>query len=226
MQQIDFEKDRIEVLCEFFETIIQSILYVRNIYPSESFEKTVTRGTNQMTYTSRYSEIRDYIGNCVLSMKPWLKQRLVKQLVLSIIATPLTTSKTTIIPIERFVIELELLQPSQESITSDMSQQLFSNMFWLLRDFYVKVHSLKNQHVQMYQRVKQMKDYEISFRIQVHVKNSTQLLNLENKLDWCIGGTQEEEIIQQNDQQQTIIPIKSMNDTNGMGIQMQLLLIT
>lgn len=209
-----FEQDRLQVLLEFFETIIQSILYVREIYPATMFEKTVTRGINQITYTFKNEELREYISACVLSVKPWFKKKLVQSLVVNIVAPVENGNWKQMLLVEQFLFEISM---HQEQISYAESSSMFSNLYWLLRDFYIKVHSCKNQHSDVYLQLSEQARENLSFKVQVVVKNNDLELNLMDKLDWLIAGNESE-----NEQEQCIIiPIKSMQDSNiGLGIQL------
>lgn len=206
------------MLLEFFETIIQSILYVREIYPATMFEKTVTRGTNQITYTFKNEELREYISACVLSMKTWLKKQLVHSLIVNIVAPVENGNQKQMLLVEQFLFEISMYQ---EQISYAESSSVFSNFYWLLRDFYVKVHSWKSQHSDVYLRLNEQARDNLSFKIQIVLKNNGQELNLMDKLDWLIVGHESEDEQAQLQEQCVIIPIRSVRDSSiGLGIQL------
>lgn len=193
-QEQDWENDRLLVICEFLETIIQSILYVRKVYSSDLFEKVITPCTNQITYAFRAKEMREYVGNCILSMKPWLRQKLVQSVVLKIVTTESITesgSETAVVKekiVEQFVFEMEMLRMNTKKLQKD-STTLFGQLYWVLRDFYVKVHSMSGQYTDVYSKLSENEKKMLSFRIQTNVINSNEL-GLTNKLDWLIVSKQ------------------------------------
>ncbi len=200
-----WENDRLLVICEFLETIVQSILYVRGIYPSDMFEKVITPCTNQMTFAFRAKEMRQYIGNCILSMKPWLRHKLVHSVVVRIVTnvpevsaesekTTHNEPSNTVLcerTLEQFVFEMKLFQMNVKELQAD-SAALFGKLYWTLRDFYVKVHAMNGQYNNVYLKLSEQERSGLSFRIQTNVVNNSAHLDLTNKLDWLVVERKQE----------------------------------
>ena len=73
-------KGSTEIVVEFFEYCVNSILYQRAIYPPESFKRTSKYGLAMMTATEE--GLVAYIGNITRQLESWLLGGAVKKLVL------------------------------------------------------------------------------------------------------------------------------------------------
>eukprot|EP01116_Phalansterium_solitarium_P005235 TRINITY_DN16691_c0_g1_i1.p1 TRINITY_DN16691_c0_g1~~TRINITY_DN16691_c0_g1_i1.p1 ORF type:complete len:245 (+),score=68.78 TRINITY_DN16691_c0_g1_i1:121-855(+) len=89
-------KEMIDVLCEFFEVVVHSILFVRDLYPKAVFER--RRKYNLPVMMSRSPELNEYIVEVVASLRPWLEKSLIERFGV-VIADKLGE------PLERFMIE-------------------------------------------------------------------------------------------------------------------------
>ncbi|EPQ31566.1 uncharacterized protein PFL1_00899 [Pseudozyma flocculosa PF-1] len=90
---------------EFFTYCVQSILYQRNIYPSEDF-KTVKKYGLQMLVTTDDS-VADYLERAMNQLQDWLERGKVTRLVVAIVERE--TGETR----ERWQFDVEVLQKNQ-----------------------------------------------------------------------------------------------------------------
>mmetsp|Transcript_59553 Transcript_59553/g.122006 ORF Transcript_59553/g.122006 Transcript_59553/m.122006 type:complete len:215 (-) Transcript_59553:110-754(-) len=88
------------VFCEFLECATHTILFVRNVYPAELFER--RRKYNVPVRQSRHKDLNDYISGAVADVKIWMDRGLVEKVVLSI------EDCSTRQQIERFVFEVDV----------------------------------------------------------------------------------------------------------------------
>ncbi|CAB4035549.1 Hypothetical predicted protein [Paramuricea clavata] len=86
------------ILCEFLEVAIHLILYMREIYPAEIFEK--RKKYNVPVQMSCHPELNQYIQNVLHSIKPCLEKGEVERI--SVVVTD-----KEFCPLERFVFEIE-----------------------------------------------------------------------------------------------------------------------
>lgn len=189
---------QVDLLCEFLETIIPSILYVRNVYPKEFFTQMRTE-SGQVFFGSKHSELSQYIGNLVLSIKPWLLKNLVEKVCLIIV-------DQNHVPLEEFVFEM--------SVEKAQSKEWYSSLLWSLRDCYVKTnicHGLLEPNPN-----------EISFTVRLHVKSSKDL-QLSQNLEWIIVNDKNAETseILSNEEKNVIHPLRSINHKDS-GVKMQM----
>lgn len=96
-------KGSVALVTEYFEYSINNILYQREIYPPEDFQKKSQYGLS--LFITRNEALSDYINNVLVQMKAWLEAGSVQKLVLVIM------SKETGETLERWVFSLE---PSDE----------------------------------------------------------------------------------------------------------------
>lgn len=72
-----------EIVADFFNIALNSILYVRGIYGYDKFDN-VSRYGLQMRVTND-KELLDYLGNVITQLKEWLTSNKVKKLILLIL---------------------------------------------------------------------------------------------------------------------------------------------
>eukprot|EP00300_Choanocystis_sp_HF-7_P011336 c1741_g1_i2.p2 GENE.c1741_g1_i2~~c1741_g1_i2.p2 ORF type:complete len:202 (+),score=35.45 c1741_g1_i2:45-650(+) len=89
----------VEIVTEFFDYSINSILYQRGIYPPETFSTRENYGLRM--YVTQDQNLQKYLSNVLAQMKEWLLQKAVQKLVLVI--TDLNTREV----LERWVFNLE-----------------------------------------------------------------------------------------------------------------------
>jgi mitotic spindle assembly checkpoint protein MAD2B len=186
---------QVDLLCEFLETIIPSILYVRNVYPKELFTQKRTE-SGQVFFASKHSDLSQYIGNLVLSIKPWLLKNLVEKVCLIII-------DQNHVPLEEFVFEID--------IEKEQSTEWYSSLLWLLRDCYVKTnicHALLEPNPN-----------DISFTVRLFLKPEKDL-QLSQNLEWVLVTTESNEKLS-NEEKNLIHPLRSINHRDS-GVKMQM----
>jgi hypothetical protein len=206
-EQNDIITDCTDIIAEFFENIIQTLLCVRSVYPRELFIETVSSVTGQIVLTSRHPVLSKYVKNLVSSFKPWIQMGLIDKVSVSIHGN--TTSE---VPerrkVEEYVFEVSDLRVNPfEQV--DIDSQLFGPFYWALREFFVHLHNVPPIEL------REIDPESISFDVFVQADRSSQL-QLPANLDWSIHTTDE-----MNTSECVITPVKSMNNAE-MGIKMQL----
>eukprot|EP00494_Astrolonche_serrata_P026710 UN26973 len=61
-----------DVLYDFFEISIHTLLYIRDVYPPEIFEKVDKYGIP--VRKSKHKVLNNYISNCLQGVKRWIKR--------------------------------------------------------------------------------------------------------------------------------------------------------
>ncbi|EDV21985.1 Mitotic spindle assembly checkpoint protein MAD2B [Trichoplax sp. H2] len=125
-QKLDTSEIISDILCEFLEVAIHTILYMRDIYPAVIFDK--RKKYNVPVQMSCHPQVNEYILSVLHSIKPLLKSDSIRCLALVI----LDKSKR---PIERFVFEL---QPQMASNLKD--DALLTRLESGLRAFLLKLN--------------------------------------------------------------------------------------
>ncbi|RKP17063.1 DNA-binding protein [Rozella allomycis CSF55] len=85
-------------LNDFFETVIHTLLYVRQIYPQNLFQK--RKKYHVPVYMSRHPELNQYVLSILLALEPWLHDSKLRKLVLVVLDQDTNT------PIEKFVFQI------------------------------------------------------------------------------------------------------------------------
>nr|CAG4636460.1 EOG090X0C57 [Eubosmina coregoni]SVE70023.1 EOG090X0C57 [Eubosmina coregoni] len=75
-------KGSVELIVDFFNYSLNSILYQRGVFPEESFIPTQHYGLTM--YMSKMPEIQKYISEILPQLKEWLTQGKIKKLVLAL----------------------------------------------------------------------------------------------------------------------------------------------
>jgi len=88
------------VFCEFLEAATHTLLFIRNVYPPEIFER--RRKFNVPVRQSRHKDLNDYISGAVADMKQWMDKGLIEKVVLAV------EDCATKEQIERFVFEVDV----------------------------------------------------------------------------------------------------------------------
>ena len=94
----DLAQQRNDILCEFLELAIHSILYYREIYPSNFFARQSKYEIPVWIAVS--SPIRTYVENCVSGIKPALLEGKIDAVLLTVL------SPAGKVPVERFVFRV------------------------------------------------------------------------------------------------------------------------
>ncbi|KAJ8603615.1 hypothetical protein CTAYLR_004845 [Chrysophaeum taylorii] len=89
----------VEIVREFFEFSINSILYQRGIYPPETFKRVAKYGLGMMVSTDE--GLREYLGQVTRQLDSWLTSADVQRLVL--VVTGVDSKK----PLERWVFAVK-----------------------------------------------------------------------------------------------------------------------
>jgi hypothetical protein len=214
-EQDDIITDCADVLGDFFENIIQTILCVRGVYPRDLFHETVSSVTGQIALTSRHPTLSQYVKGVVRSIKPWLRLGLIDKVIITIYGNIQHSNgqEPDKKKLEAFEFEVSDLRINLfEEVTID--SQLFGTLFWALRDFFVKVHALQPLDLSTYD----IEPDSLSFDVHVQADRSSQL-QLPSKLDWSIVQPDEEHEMITGEC--ILSPVKHMNNEN-MGIKMSL----
>ncbi|KAF9044638.1 spindle assembly checkpoint protein [Hymenopellis radicata] len=95
------------LVCEFFRYAVNTILFQREVYPSDDFHMVKKYG--QTVLVTQDLALENYLQRILLQVEKWLLTGSVTQLVLAII------SKDTRTPLERWVFDIKLLPPQDES---------------------------------------------------------------------------------------------------------------
>ncbi|KAL5579814.1 hypothetical protein UlMin_012256 [Ulmus minor] len=90
-----------QILSEFLEAAITSIVFLKGVYPSGAFER--RRYMNLVVHKARHPELRDYIHSAVWGLLPFMQKGLVER-----VAVIFFNNDNT--PIERFMFKLTVNQ--------------------------------------------------------------------------------------------------------------------
>ncbi|KAJ4972943.1 hypothetical protein NE237_006117 [Protea cynaroides] len=93
--------DTAQILVEFLEVAISSIVFLKGVYPSGAFER--RRYMSAVVHRARHPQLRDYIHSAVSGLLPFIQKGLVDR-----IAVVFFDSDS--IPIERFLFKLMVNQ--------------------------------------------------------------------------------------------------------------------
>ncbi|XP_004365102.2 mitotic arrest defective protein 2B [Capsaspora owczarzaki ATCC 30864] len=105
----------VDILCDFLEVAIHMILYARQLYPMESFER--RKKFNVPVYMNRHPELNRYILDIVSSLRPWMEKRLVTRVAVNVV-NPVDTSTDETAILERFVFEVQAATlPASRSVS-------------------------------------------------------------------------------------------------------------
>ncbi|KAG7955316.1 hypothetical protein I3843_11G064600 [Carya illinoinensis] len=85
------------ILVEFLEVAINSIVFLKGVYPSGAFER--RRYMNMVVQRARHPQLRDYIHSTVSTLLPFIQKGLVERVAVIFF-------NTDCIPVERFVFKL------------------------------------------------------------------------------------------------------------------------
>ena len=149
-QKLDTSEIISDILCEFLEVAIHTILYIRDIYPAVIFDK--RKKYNVPVQMSCHPQVNEYILSVLQSIKPLLKSDSIRSLALVIVDKMKH-------PMERFVFEL---QPLMTSCFKD--DALLTHLESGLRAFLLKLN--------MCDAVLSTNPPDCSFNIVVYTKES------------------------------------------------------
>eukprot|EP00242_Pyramimonas_sp_CCMP2087_P009405 CAMPEP_0198215484 /NCGR_PEP_ID=MMETSP1445-20131203/50185_1 /TAXON_ID=36898 /ORGANISM="Pyramimonas sp., Strain CCMP2087" /LENGTH=192 /DNA_ID=CAMNT_0043891231 /DNA_START=252 /DNA_END=827 /DNA_ORIENTATION=+ len=102
-----------EILCEFLEAAFHHILYTRDVYPQELFQR--GRLYNVPIQKSRHPDLNEYISSAVFSIHKWMVKGGLHTVVLLIVDEKHT-------PVERFVFRFQLARAQEEAAGLPLDQ--------------------------------------------------------------------------------------------------------
>lgn len=91
------------LVTEFFKYAVNTILFQREVYPSDDFHMVKKYG--QTVLVTQDLALENYLERILAQVQKWLSTSSVTQLVLAII------SKDTRTPLERWVFDIKLVEP-------------------------------------------------------------------------------------------------------------------
>ncbi|KAK0506353.1 spindle assembly checkpoint protein [Armillaria luteobubalina] len=97
------------LVTEFFKYAVNTILFQREVYPSDDFHMVKKYG--QTVLVTQDLALENYLERILKQVQKWLLTGSVTQLVLAII------SKDNRMPLERWVFDIKLVEPPADSIT-------------------------------------------------------------------------------------------------------------
>ncbi|XP_022149583.1 DNA polymerase zeta processivity subunit [Momordica charantia] len=115
--------ETVQILVEFLEVAITSIVFLKGIYPSGAFER--RRYMNAVVQMARHPELQDYIHSTVSGLVPFIQKGLVER-----VAVIFFNGEN--IPVESFIFKL-MVNQSYESKVED------SDLEFALRSFLIKL---------------------------------------------------------------------------------------
>eukprot|EP00053_Salpingoeca_punica_P013293 m.119905 g.119905 ORF g.119905 m.119905 type:complete len:211 (+) comp16164_c0_seq1:86-718(+) len=176
------------ILCEFLEVAINSILYVRNVYPPEVFER--QKKYNIPVQMARHPDLKKYIADIVIAMKPWISQNMVDY-VLVIISQPSGEV------VERFMFEMDTA-PALLLRAEENAEQLDLESYF--RAFLLKI-SICDAHLRP-------NPPDCTFSVFAHTKSSAALSQtaLKESFPWLAAEKQDVQL-----RDALVVPIKSMD---------------
>jgi mitotic spindle assembly checkpoint protein MAD2B len=120
---MSWDQDGSLLLTEFLEVCIHLILYQRNVYPSEIFQR--RRRFGVPVRMARHPALLAYIASITQSVHSWLRPNTLQKAVL-VIFSKATTPGTRPIVLERFVFDVQLFQGLKlgESACTEIQEQL------------------------------------------------------------------------------------------------------
>lgn len=113
-----------QIVCEFLEAAVHSILHVRDLYPSEVFER--RRYCGVPIQWVRHPGLRDYIHQTVNSLRTWIQQGIVEKIALVVHDRNMTL-------VERFIFSLGV------DTAYSVDDLPLTEMEYALRAFLIKI---------------------------------------------------------------------------------------
>ncbi|KAI8057760.1 DNA-binding protein [Syncephalis plumigaleata] len=92
--------ETVDVVCDFLETAIHMILYIRELYPPHLFER--QKKYNVPVHVARHPELVEYVKDMIRACRPDLEKGAVERICLVVVNKAYT-------PVERFVFEIDAL---------------------------------------------------------------------------------------------------------------------
>ena len=120
-----------DIVVEFFEYSVNSILYQRGIYPPESFKRTSKYGLAMMTTIDE--GLSAYLSNITRQLEAWLMNGSVQKLVL--VVKGVETGDT----LERWVFDCETTTPGADASSSKPMKEITSEIQAIVRQITASV---------------------------------------------------------------------------------------
>lgn len=109
-------KGSAEIICEYLDYGVNSILFQRGIYPSEEFKTTENYGVTILM--SQNKKIKEFLANTLKQLKDWLMEQTVRKVSLTI------TNVRTLEVLERWDFNIELENTDKECESSKPLKQI------------------------------------------------------------------------------------------------------
>ena len=161
--------DLILVVIEFLESIFHTILYVYSIYPKKFFKKYKTDYLHQQCFICESKLVRNYIRECVMSLKMYLEQGKIEKILFQVL------TKNQSLLLKEFIFQFKFLnQPSSD--VSKFSHEEFSQLYIQMRNFFIELHTLEIENSE-----------ELTFNVRLCCKDVS-VTDLDEHLDWKVFG--------------------------------------
>ncbi|KAF8380082.1 hypothetical protein HHK36_027552 [Tetracentron sinense] len=115
--------DTAQILVEFLEVAINSIVFLKGVYPAGAFER--RRYMNVVVQRARHPQLRDYIHSAVTGLLPFIQKGLVER-----VAVIFFNNED--IPAERFIFKLRVNQSYGSKVEE-------ADLEFSLRSFLIKL---------------------------------------------------------------------------------------
>ncbi|KAL3329468.1 hypothetical protein AABB24_036517 [Solanum stoloniferum] len=112
-----------QILVEFLEVAITSVVFLKGVYPSGAFER--RRYMNVVVQRARHPELQQYIHSSVNGLLPFIQKELVERVAVIF-------SDSNNVPIERFVFKINVNQ----SYGSKLEE---ADLEFSLKSFFIKL---------------------------------------------------------------------------------------
>ncbi|CAI9760333.1 unnamed protein product [Fraxinus pennsylvanica] len=112
-----------QILVEFLEVAITSIVFLKGVYPNGAFER--RRYMNLVVHKARHPELNEYIRSAVNGLLPFIQKGLVERVAVIFF-------KDDKVPIERFVFKLNVNQSHGSKVEQ-------ADLEFSLRSFLIKL---------------------------------------------------------------------------------------
>lgn len=121
--------DTADTITEAIEVFINSVLYIRKVYPGTIFEK--RKVYNSLIYVSIYPPLNDYILNVLVSMKTFIETNELSRIEIIIYKNEFTVYETYIFEINSKHYELYKGYCSRDKYLIDFEEQLRESLLTL-----------------------------------------------------------------------------------------------
>ena len=180
------------LICEFLEVAIHQILHSRSVYPKQVFVR--KKKYHVPVYMSCNTEVNSYITSVLLSMKDFIKEKCIRQIIVNI--------KQQRKIVEKFVFELNHL-----NVICGLDDELLINLEQSLRGILLKLTTCTTVLKAISDEEKESRTFEVLILMQSF--SAIDFLNKNNpKLTWSKA-----QLDISDASQEKIIPLKSITDS-------------